>query len=311
MQTVDDTLLPLSLLQGNGSHADNTVHRSAYLMAHAGEELRLGPAGNVMLLLVHLSLNHTAQLCQILILLRIVQQVGRKPQNTDAAHIISAVIHRQHNALILRPDTQETLNNSLSAVPGREVPHLLLAQPCVKVGLVLLLIFAYTVHGILTVPAPLVIQVAGIKIGLQQRHQHAVGLVEPADLANHQLHLGRKVRALSKQVQRHRHQPDIPAITQGVDLLAPQGRQSGCFDLLPVKTVALRLLAVGCAGQPGHADQPIGTPGLVALSHPNPQLNMEGLLGKSFFTVVQQTLGEFLRLLFTYPLQPQDKLVPV
>ncbi len=67
LQAVQNPLGGLILVQRNSRHTDNSVHGSSDLVAHPGEEFRLCPAGNIMLLLIELPLDHTSQLGQILI----------------------------------------------------------------------------------------------------------------------------------------------------------------------------------------------------------------------------------------------------
>ena len=85
-------------------------------MTHTGQEIRLRLTGYVMLALVQLPLYHPAQLSQILVLLGVFQDFRLQPQNTNVAHIGSAVIHWQHHPGLPRLHAQENLNPCLSAV---------------------------------------------------------------------------------------------------------------------------------------------------------------------------------------------------
>ena len=262
LQAVHDPLRALPALERDGRHADDAVHRRADLVAHAGEKLGLGLAGNIVLPLVQLALDDPAQLRQVLLCLRVLQKRPRDVQNTDISHIAAAVIHGQNRPLLARPHIQEALEHFLAAVLRGEIPHLALAQPAEKRRLLLLFILSDALHHVLSALMPLIIQIVGVEIRPQQGYQNAAGLIVPADLPDHQHHLRGEVSALSKEVQRHGYQAHILTVSHSGDLMGLQRRQGGALRLrkLPVEQGPSR--GTGMRGVPRqfrHADQLLHT----------------------------------------------------
>ena len=109
LQAVQNPFLALALLQRNSRHTDDTVHGSTDFMAHTGQKLRLGLAGNIMLHLIQLRLYHLSKLRQIMISFLIFQKLRRNAENADISHITSVVVHGQHDTLLPRCQTQKAL----------------------------------------------------------------------------------------------------------------------------------------------------------------------------------------------------------
>ena len=283
-------------------------------MAHAGEELGLGLACDVGLLLVDLALDHPAQLRQVMMLLRVVQKLRRDAQDAQVPHVVPAVIQGQHDALLPRRGVQETSQRLPPAVVRREVPHLLLAQPAEKSVFLLFLVFPHGLRGPRAAGGPLVAQVIGIEVRPQQGHQHPFRLIRPADLPYHQHHLRGEIGPLPEKVQGHGHQAHAAVIAQRIELMLLDRRQwivALCGHVTIEQVRPPRARAHLEPGQLRHADHPLGAVQLLRPGQTGAHPDIEGLLLEARLERLQQPCHELGRLRLALALQPQHELVPV